>query len=277
MKPKTKKFIIRFILVFLVSNMIYIVFHIKILTCYKTENIWALVLNELVAWNLTEAVIPIVNGTIILKPWTPIATGDSSGGRIYQIDNTGGRSILDVEVFGNKLNNKVSFSLDNDIGIIYELTSEKDPQRITFEGVNFEISFLWCEYDDEKQKFFLSHLTVSNFDEIRLKDGTVMQPTSCLNGYLFSTAWTTEIPKEDGYDFYDTWSIISIKKNAVITVNNPLWGREKQVGWIECWPGWGGVTVYREVGSSEMQYDLFNLAEESEASTYSKTILKISP
>jgi hypothetical protein len=220
----------------------------------------------LVAWNLFEVTIPIVDGTIVLKPWTSIATGTSSGGEIYQIDNTNGRSILDIEILGNKLNNKVYFSLAG--GKIRELISTKEPQRITFEGIDFEISSCLFEYSEEKKEFFLKQLIADNFNEIRLKDNTIIKAANNPQGFLLSTAWTTKIPKEDGYDFYDTWSIFTITGSTELKIYNQNWTTERTTDRVEFWPEWGGVTVYYEVDVIEGQYDLFNL--EGEVSTNSK-------
>ncbi|MDR1352532.1 MAG: hypothetical protein LBK05_04535 [Treponema sp.] len=260
MKPKTKKALIQFIVLFFVVNTGYLLFHIKRVSCYRTEGILALVLNELVAWNLTEAAIPIVNGTIILKPWTPIVTGSGSRESIRGIDNTSGRSVIDVELLGNKLNNRISFFLSD--GMIRELESKKEPQRITFEGIDFEISSFTFEYDEEKREFVLRQLIASKFNEIRLKDNTIIYPVNNGSGhFFFHPTWTTKIPKEDGYDFYNTWHMDADYETCVLKAYNPIWDREKELISIEFWPGWGGVTVYYEGGIIEPQYDLFNLEE----------------
>jgi hypothetical protein len=263
MNPKRKKLLTRFIILFFIVNTIYLIFHLKSVSCYKTEGIPALVLNELVAWNLFEVTIPIVDGTIVLKPWTSIATGTSSGGEIYQIDNTNGRSIIDAEILGNKLNNKVSFSLSG--GRIYEIVSEKEPQKITFEGTDFSVSIISFEYDQEKKAFFLAQLIASNFSEIKLKDNTIIHPGNGSERFYFSTKWTTEMKKEEGSDFYETWCISILTNKSILKIFNPNWPEERNTDGVEFWPEWGGVTVYYkedEEGNIEGQYDLFNLESE---------------
>jgi hypothetical protein len=80
----------------------------------------------------------------------------------------------------NKLNNRVSFDLSE--GQIRRLESKKEPQRITFVGVNFEVFYLYFDYDDEKDEFFLAHLRASTFDDITLGDGTVIRPVAAESG-----------------------------------------------------------------------------------------------
>jgi hypothetical protein len=241
-KPK-RRFVLGLLICYSIALGIFALIHTRIV---KAPNGRMLVWGwEAHAWAVLPKTIRMPEGEIFVKPFTSVSYSDN----YLVIVRFAERNIrYSLTIMGNQIDQGLIAVTFDAFGFI---AGAATPLSFKIDNFTFQVSeYGHQEYfddknnnhkwDDDEELFYEWTVFISDFDEIRLSDGTVIK-----------NAWPGSdiilMIKKEHTRLYFTGSY------PYFVVSNPAWDNEKYIGSLYFEPNWGKVISYREVKDPELR------------------------
>ncbi len=213
-----------------IALVIFLLAGIRVIKC-RDDRILIFSADRYNAWVLFPTTIHTYSGEIHLRFLTEVSHSD---GHISAVFNEKGNIKQNLVIRGNKIEN--FFLVDiNHRGGIFTYANLDTPQPFVIEGVEFKI----LSFEVGRMTTDSDWIIATDFDEIRLADGTVVKPGSEVPEFVLLYGL-------DEWELYHTYD-----QGSYFIATNPAWNEEKYINEFVFEKDWGKMISYEEAVESD--------------------------